>query len=154
MNAIAKVLGGFALAVGGFAGGFVTNYYVDYRGSYVTSLNANYEHFTSQSDEIMSILREFALVANGEATKSADNVAELERRLLAAVSTVEDLSRRLQGGSSIVSDYNQAALGLRSAAMQLEGPGNGKIMLKAAEDYLLAERSVRDAVLSETSEVW
>jgi hypothetical protein len=54
-----------------------------------------------------------------------------------------------------VKNYQDAAIKLRNAAEEVQGPANGKVMVLAANDFLLAENEVRDAVLNEsTSFLW
>lgn len=148
----AKIPGWFrnaALGTLAFAAGFVTNYYVDYRNTYVAALNSNYEHFDKASQDIRNTLRVFADVSRGNKLKSDEYVADLQMKLLEAVGKVEDLSRRVDGGSQFVRSYQDAAVNLRNAAEMLEGPLNGKVMVDAVNDFLLAENRVRDTVLQE-----
>ena len=132
-----------------FGAGFVTNYYVDYRNNYVEALNINYAHFDTASEDIRETLRIFADISRGEKSKTDDDVAALQMKLLVAVGKVEDLSRRLDSGSTFVRKYQDAAVNLRNAAETVTGPLDGKVMVDAVNDFLLAENQVRDSVLRE-----
>ena len=132
-----------------FGAGFVTNYYVDYRDNYVEALNANYAQFDRASEDIRETLRIFADISRGERPKTGEDVSSLQMKLLVAVGNVEDLSRRVDGSSSFLRTYQNAAVNLHNAAEEVSGPLNGKVMVDAVNDFLVAENEVRDTVLQE-----
>ncbi|WP_448115902.1 hypothetical protein [Mesorhizobium amorphae] len=134
-----------------FGAGFVTNYYVDYRNNYVIALNTNYDQFDKASEDIRNTLKIFADIAKGDKPRTDEDVSSLQMKLLKAVGQVEDLSRRVDGGSLFVKNYQDAAVNLNNAAQKIKGPSNGKEMVLAVNDFLLAESNVRDAVLKESN---
>jgi hypothetical protein len=144
-----------AIAVIAFAAGFVTNYYISYRANYLTALGANYEQFDTSTAEIRQSLKIFADIARGERAKTAQDVTDLQMRLLNAVSKAEDLSRRINTEASFIQSYETAAVNLQAASSEINGPKNGKGLVLAVNDYLGAEKGLRDAVLKEyNSFVW
>lgn len=153
MMAIAEKIPGWVrsavIGTVAFAAGFVTNYYVDYRNNYVEALNANYAQFDKASEDIRETLKIFADISRGVKPKSDNDVTALQMKLLVAVGKVEDLSRRVDGGPTFVRTYQDAAVNLRNAAETVNGPLNGKVMVDAVNDFLLAENQVRDSVLQE-----
>jgi hypothetical protein len=158
-NWIEKIPGWMKSALVGaiaFIAGFVTNYYVDYRNNYVSALNTNYDQFDKASQDLSNSLKVFADISDGQKAKRPEDVDKLEKQLIVALSKVEDLSRRIDDNrSGFVKNYQDAAIKLRNAAEEVQGPANGKVMVLAANDFLLAENEVRDAVLNEsTSFLW
>jgi hypothetical protein len=143
------------IAIIAFAAGFVTNYYISYRGNYLSALNVNYDQFDATTAEIRDSLKVFADIAGGERKKKPEDSTALQLRLLNAVGKVEDLSRRIDNSADFIKNYQTAAVKLKSASDEITGPANGKALVLAVNDYLLAEREVRNAVLREyNSFIW
>lgn len=137
------------IAVIAFAAGFVTNYYISYRSNYLSALNANYEQFDTSAAEVRQSLKTFADIANGQKKKTEQDAAEIQMRLLTAVTKAEDLSRRINTDTSFIRSYETAAVNLKAATATVSGPIDGKGLVLAVNDYLVAEKGVRDAVLKE-----
>ncbi len=151
MSAISR-LWGYArstlmVVAAGLLGWFANQYMTD-RASFKSALNENYSAFNTVTDEVNASLKVFADVAKGKRSKTDDDVAELQLRLLKAVGTAEDLGRRLKEPSA-VSSYKKAATNLKIATNAATGPLDSKELVKAAGDYLYAEFELRNKVIAQ-----
>jgi hypothetical protein len=93
-------------------------------------------------------LRLFAEIAKGTKNKAPADVVQLQTRLLKAVSVAEDLERRL-GKDAVSSSYQRAAVELKKASDKVTGPLDAKPLVNAVNDYLVAEKKLRDTAVEE-----
>jgi hypothetical protein len=93
-------------------------------------------------------LKIFADVAKGKRTKTDDDVAELQIKLIKAVGTAEDLGRRLKEQAEVRA-FKVAAMNLKVASDKATGPLDSKDLVKAADDYFFAESELRDRVVKQ-----
>ena len=138
-----------AASVIAFGAGFVTNYYVAYRGNYLTALNANYEQFDASAAEVKTTLKVFGDISQGVRQKSPEDTEKLQQQLLTALTKAEDLSRRVRSADRPIKDFGDAAVHLQSASEEVTGPADAKKLVEAVDAYLVAEQNVRTVVLKE-----
>ncbi|MCJ9721128.1 hypothetical protein MOV66_04465 [Agrobacterium sp. SHOUNA12C] len=142
-------LRGGLLVVVGAAVGWFSNQYMDYRSAYKDSLSANYQQFNDAASQIEDSLKLFADIARGAKPKTEDDVTQLQSRLLKAASAADDLQRRLGPKSNVVDGYRSAIVELKHASDIVTGPANAKPLVLAVNDYLVAEKQLRDVVVAE-----
>ncbi len=128
--------------------GWFANQYMSHRTELKTALNQNYEQFDVASDQVKDSLRLFSEIAVGKKAKSQDDVALLQQRLVKAVDIAQDLQRRL-GNDDLATGYAHAAVRLKKASDTVTGPLDAKPLVEAVSDYLVAEKTVRDAIVRE-----
>ncbi|TAU80458.1 hypothetical protein ELI41_29570 (plasmid) [Rhizobium leguminosarum] len=139
---------GMLVIAGGLIGWFA-NQYMDYRTSYKEGLGQNYERFDAAATAVQESLIQFADIARGQKIKSAQDVANIQTRLLTAVSAAEDLQRRMKATPQIIEKYRVATVDLKHASDEVTGPLDAKNLLKAVNGYLVAEKDLRDEVLEQ-----
>lgn len=132
-----------------FSGGFLANYYQEYRSDYLTGLRKNHEDFKLASHIIDESLVKLSKVALGEKPKNAEDVDILRDKLRLAVNNVRELSRRIDDSLSVATAYEEAALKLVDAADAITGPYDGKPMVEAISNYYVAQQDVEMRVVKE-----
>jgi hypothetical protein len=143
---------GLLVGLGALVGWF-GNQYMDARGAYKEALTANYENFNEAASGLEKSLREFAAIAQGQKSKTAEAAEELQTHLLDVMRVAKDLNRRLGNDQAVMDGFETATVKLMHAADKVTGPLDGKQMVDAVEDYLYAEMQLRDAVVDETNAI-
>lgn len=144
---LAYLKSGVVVIVSATGGWFGSNYMSD-RAAYKEALQANYAQFDAVSAEISDSLKDFAAIAVGKKAKTPEDADRLQSRLLKGVTVVEDLQRRLNDATWI-EQYETAAVKLKAASDKVTGPADAKPLVLAVSDYLVADKTVRDAVIEE-----
>jgi len=139
---------GILVVVSGLIGWFASQY-MDYRTSFKEGLGQNYERFDTAATVLQESLIQFADIARGQKAKSDTDVANIQTRLLTAVSAAEDLQRRMKADPSIIERYRLATVDLKHASDKVTGPLDAKGLLEAVNLYLVAEKNLRDEVLQQ-----
>lgn len=139
---------GIFVVVGGAMGWFASQY-MDYRSAYRESLETNYESFNEVAKEIEQSLRLFADVTRGVREKSTEDVEQLQLKLLNAVTVADDLHRRIRADESVLRNFRSAAVEVQRASELVTGPIDGRQMVSAVSDFLVAEQDLRDVVIAE-----
>lgn len=139
---------GILVVAGGLIGWFA-NQYMDYRTSFKEGLSQNYERFDAAATAVQESLIQFADIARGQKPKSDQDVANIQTRLLTAVSAAEDLQRRMRADPKIIEQYRSATVYLKHASDRVTGPLDAKGLVEAVNGYLVAEKGLRDEVLQQ-----
>ncbi|NML73085.1 hypothetical protein HHL25_02990 [Rhizobium sp. S-51] len=139
---------GILVVASGLIGWFASQY-MDYRTSYKDGLGQNYERFDAAATTLQESLIRFADIARGQKSKSDEDVASIQTRLLTAVSAAEDLQRRMKADPEIIERYRSATVDLKHASDTITGPLDAKDLLEAVNLYLVAEKELRDEVLQQ-----
>lgn len=146
------IRGGFLVVVGGAIGWF-GNQYMDARSAYKEALTENYASFNEAAAGLEESLKEFASIAAGKKSKTGEATDQLQSRLLGVLRVAHDLNRRLGDDKQVMEHFESATVALKRAADSVSGPLDGKVMIQAVADYLVAEGELRDAVVNEHNAV-
>ncbi|MDO9417968.1 hypothetical protein [Pararhizobium sp.] len=141
---------GILVVLGGLIGWFA-NQYMEYRSSFKEGLGQNYEQFDAAATGVQESLIQFADIARGQKSKSDQDVANIQSRLLKAVTAADDLQRRMKADPLIIEQYRLATVDLKHASDHVTGPLDAKNLLEAVNGYLVAEKILRDEVLLQQS---
>ncbi|GEM_PF-4628234 len=138
---------GLLVVAGGLIGWFA-NQYMDHRTANKVAIGLNYDQFNVVSSELEKSLKQFADIANGKKSKTDEDVELLQSRLLSALSVVEDLQRRIGVDEGILDNFRSAAVDLKQASNDVTGPLDAKKLVVAVNDYLVAEKKIKNAAVS------
>ncbi|MBA8819442.1 hypothetical protein BRY73_08510 [Ochrobactrum sp. P6BS-III] len=139
----------------GFAGGFLTNYYLQYRSNLIDGLRQNYAIFQSSQKEIDQTLKSLADVAAGKSQDKPVSLSQFRVQLLEGVKSATDLSRRVGANGTTLDYFEVASVNLANAAEDFTGPKDAKKLVEAASDYYFARQMLSNAVIKEdTKFLW
>lgn len=132
-----------------FGAGVVSTQYFAHRSTYIEALTANYEEFNAASAKLEKTLERFARIADGREAKAAQDPEDMRDNLLAMLRATQDLNRRIGGDERLLQTFETASVELQKASESVTGPADGKALVLAVEQYLIAEQAVRSTVVEE-----